>query len=311
MIIKHRKIFYAISGILVISSLLAIVVWGLKPGTDFTGGSLLEVEYKGTRPEVSFVQNSLSSLNIGNVAVQPTGDKGFILRFKNVTEEEHQLVLSALSAGKSTDLPAVPTSGQAGEVLTQKRFDSIGPVIGKELTRRAWMAIVLVSVVIIIFIAIAFRKVSKPVSSWVYGAAAVLALIHDVTIPAGFFAVLGHFKGVEVDILFVSALLTILGFSVQDTIVVFDRTRENLKRGGGVKPFEETVNTSLTQVAGRSLKTSLTIIFVLLSLLFFGGETTKYFALTLTLGMVFGAYSSIFLASPILVSWYKWKNNRK
>ncbi|MDO8555157.1 MAG: protein translocase subunit SecF [bacterium] len=303
MIIKHRKIFYAISGVLVILSLLAIVVWGLKPGTDFTGGSLLEVEYKGTRPEVSFVQNSLSSLTIGNVAIQPTGDKGFILRFKNVTEEEHQLVLSTLSAGKPTDLPV-------GEFLTQKRFDSIGPVIGKELTRRAWMAIVLVSVVIIIFIAIAFRKVSKPVSSWVYGAAAVLALIHDVTIPAGFFAVLGHFKGVEVDILFVSALLTILGFSVQDTIVVFDRTRENLKKGGG-KLFEETVNTSLMQVAGRSLKTSLTIIFVLLSLLFFGGETTKYFALTLTLGMIFGTYSSIFLASPILVSWHKWKNNRK
>lgn len=303
MIIKHRKIFYAISGILVISSLLAIVVWGLKLGTDFTGGSLLEVEYNGTRPEVSFVQNSLSSLNIGNVTVQPTGDKGFILRFKDVTEEEHQLILSTLSAGKPTDPPV-------GEFLTQKRFDSIGPVIGKELTRRAWMAIVLVSVAIIIFIAIAFRKVSNPVSSWVYGAAAVLALIHDVTIPAGFFAVLGHFKGVEVDILFVSALLTILGFSVQDTIVVFDRTRENLKRGGG-KIFEETVNTSLMQVAGRSLKTSLTIIFVLLSLLFFGGETTKYFALTLTLGMIFGAYSSIFLASPMLVSWHKWKNNRK
>lgn len=299
MIIKHRRIFYAVSGILVASSLLAIVVWGLKPGTDFTGGSLLEVEYKGARPEASSVQNILAPLNIGNVAVQPTGDKGFILRFKNVTEEEHQLVLSALSAGKLI-----------GEVLTQKRFDSIGPVIGKELTRRAWMAIALVSLVIIIFIAIAFRKVSRPVSSWVYGAAAVLALIHDVTIPAGFFAALGHFKGVEVDILFVSALLTILGFSVQDTIVVFDRTRENLKRGSG-KSFEETVNTSLMQVAGRSLKTSLTIIFVLLSLLFFGGETTKYFALTLTLGMIFGTYSSIFLASPMLVSWHKWKSGGK
>lgn len=280
------------------SSLLAIAVWGLKPGTDFTGGSLLEVEYKESRPEALYVQNILAPLNIGNIAIQPTGDKGYILRFKNATEEEHQLVLSALSAGKSME-----------EILVQKRFDSIGPVIGKELARRAWMAIILVSLVIIIFIAIAFRKVSRPVSSWVYGAAAVLALIHDVAIPAGFFAALGHFKGVEVDILFVSALLTILGFSVQDTIVVFDRTRENLKRGGG-KSFEETVNTSLMQVAGRSLKTSLTIIFVLLSLLFFGGETTKYFALTLTLGMIFGTYSSIFLASPLLVSWHKWKNKK-
>ncbi len=298
MIIKHRKIFYTISGIFFGLSILALLFWGLKPGIDFTGGSLMEVEYKVSRPEVGVLRQSVGNLKLGNVVFQPSGDKGLFLRLRDISEEEHQSLLMSLSLGKPVDA-----------TLVQKQFNSIGPVIGKELTRKAWIAIIFVVLTIIIFIAAAFRKVSKPVSSWVYGLAAVLALIHDVAIPAGVFAVLGHFKGVEIDVLFVSALLTILGFSVQDTIVVFDRTRENLKKGIK-KSFEETVNASLMQVAGRSIKTSVAIVLVLLALLIFGGETTKYFALALTLGMIFGTYSSIFLASPMLVSWYKWREKK-
>ncbi len=298
MIIKHRKIFYTISGIFFGLSILALLFWGLKPGIDFTGGSLMEVEYKVSRPEVGVLRQSVGNLKLGNVVFQPSGDKGLFLRLRDISEEEHQSLLMSLSLGKPVDA-----------TLVQKQFNSIGPVIGKELTRKAWIAIIFVVLTIIIFIAAAFRKVSKPVSSWVYGLAAVLALIHDVAIPAGVFAVLGHFKGVEIDVLFVSALLTILGFSVQDTIVVFDRTRENLKKGIK-KSFEETVNASLMQVAGRSIKTSVAIVLVLLALLIFGGETTKYFALALTLGMIFGTYSSIFLASPMLVSWFKWREKK-
>ncbi len=298
MIIKHRKIFYTISGIFFGLSVLALLLWGLKPGIDFTGGSLMEVEYKVSRPEVGVLRQSVGNLKLGNVVFQPSGDKGLFLRLRDISEEEHQSLLMSLSLGKPVDA-----------TLVQKQFNSIGPVIGKELTRKAWIAIIFVVLTIIIFIAAAFRKVSKPVSSWVYGLAAVLALIHDVAIPAGVFAVLGHFKGVEIDVLFVSALLTILGFSVQDTIVVFDRTRENLKKGIK-KSFEETVNASLMQVAGRSIKTSVAIVLVLLALLIFGGETTKYFALALTLGMIFGTYSSIFLASPMLVSWFKWREKK-
>ncbi len=298
MIIKHRKIFYTISGIFFGLSVLALLLWGLKPGIDFTGGALLELEYRVSRPEVGVLQQLVADLKLGNVVFQPSGDRGLFLRLRDISEEEHQSLLAALSLGKPVDA-----------TLVQKQFNSVGPVIGKELARKSWIAIVLVVLVIIIFIAAAFRKVSRPVSSWVYGAVAVIALIHDVTIPAGVFAILGHFKGVEIDILFVSALLTILGFSVQDTIVVFDRTRENLKKGIK-RSFEETVNASLMQVVGRSIKTSTTIVLVLLALLVFGGETTKYFALALTLGMIFGTYSSIFLASPMLVSWFKWREKK-
>ncbi|MBU1091340.1 protein translocase subunit SecF [Patescibacteria group bacterium] len=289
--IKHRKIFYMISGLLVAMSLGVFIVWGLNPAIDFTGGSLLEVEYSQVRPPMNIIKEKVDAQNLGNVLIQPIGEKGFLFRFRDITENEHQALIQTL-----------------GEV-TQKRFDSIGPIIGKELTRKAWTSIVLVVAMIILFIAYAFRKVSKPVSSWKYGSVAIVALIHDVAIPVGVFCVLGYFYHIEVDILFVTALLTILGFSVHDTIVVFDRVRENLKKGTG-KDFEDTVSQSVRQVRGRSIKTSLAILLVLVSLLVFGGETTKYFALTLMLGIVLGTYSSLFLASPLLVTWQKWQERK-
>jgi len=293
--IKHRKIFYIISGILVAISLAAFIIWGLNLAIDFTGGSLLEVEYlpageasEQVRPSVEIVKEAVGGLGLGNISVQPFGEKGLLLRTRDLTEEEHQVLLQSL--------------GDA----TQKRFDSIGPIIGQELARKAWTAIFLVILMIVIFIAWAFRKAGRPVASWKYGVIAVVALVHDVTIPTGVFAALGHFYHVEVDILFVTALLTILGFSVHDTIVVFDRIRENLKKGIG-NSFEDGIERSLGQVIGRSIKTSLAILLVLASLFFFGGEATRYFSLTLILGIIFGTYSSLFLASPLLVTWYNWQ----
>ncbi len=294
--VRNRKITYILSGALVAVSFLALLIWELKPSIDFTGGSLLEAEYKDARPDIDQLQKTVNELGLGNALAQSAGEKRVIIRLKDLSQEEHQKLLNALAIG--------------GAQLEEKRFDSIGPIIGKELRQKSWIAIGLVVLMIILYIAWAFKKVSKPVASWKYGVAAVLALIHDVSIPSGLFAALGHFKGVEVDVLFITALLTTLGFSVHDTIVVFDRIRENLKKQVG-KNFEDTVEASIRQTMRRSVITSLTVIFVLVSLLIFGPASTKYFSLTLLVGVTFGSYSSIFLDSPLLVTWQKWNEKKK
>ncbi len=287
-IIKHKKVFIIISIILVILSIGSLFVFGLKVGIDFKGGALSEVVYNDERPSQDAVSASLTPLDLGSVLIQPTGDKGYILKLRDISEAEHVAMVKALSMeGKSP--------------LEEKNFTSIGPSVGHELTRKAIIAIVLVSLAIISFIAFAFRKVSKPVSSWRYGFIAVVTLLHDVAIPVGLFTLLSHYYGVEVDTLFVVAVLTILGLSVSDTIVIFDRIRENLNASSKSINFPEIVGHSLDQSYVRSICTSLTVILVLLALVFFGPVSTKYFALMLTAGMFFGTYSSIFLASPLLV----------
>jgi len=293
-IIKYRKVWYAFSLIIVIASLFSIFKFGLKQGIDFTGGALMEMEY-ASKPDVIAIRQKIGELSLGNALVQPSGDKNIIVRMKDLTENQHQQVLStALSVGQGREI----------------RFDSIGPVIGKELKNKSITAMILVMIMIVLYIAFAFRKVSKPISSFYYGLMAVVALIHDVTLPAGVFAFLGHYYGVEVDTLFVTALLTVLGFSVHDTIVVFDRIRENLKDGGNKNDFEKVVGSSVNQTIGRSINTSLTVILVLLAMFFLGGESTKYFSLVLLIGVAIGTYSSIFLASPLLVTIQKLKTRK-
>jgi len=286
-ILHYRKFFYIISGALVAGSFLAILMWGIPLGIDFKGGSLLEIEYVNTRPDIQIIKSRIASLDLGNVLIQETGERGILLRAKEITEEVHQEVLVTLS-------------DKGKEPISEKRFTSIGPVIGKELQEKALISIVLVVILIIVYIAFTFRHVSKPINSWTYGLIAVLALVHDVTIPTGVFAFLGKFSTGEVDTLFVTALLTILGLSVNDSIVVFDRIRENLRLRIG-KTFEETVGISLRQTITRSINTSLTIIIVLFAIYFFGPESTKHFSLVLIIGLIVGAYSSIFIASPLLV----------
>jgi len=336
-IISKTKIWLSISGALVVASILALFIFGLKPGIDFTGGSLLEIEYKGERPPVSWVQEKLSSLELGNTSIQPVSEKGYILRLKEINEEVHQQALVNLSdidvsssegefdeseanaIGITADGREIPIKIEAvgagednsavqkfnSDILEQMRFESVGPSIGEELKRKSLYAMVIVLLVIIAYIAWSFRKVSKPVASWKYGLAAIVALFHDVLIVVGVFALLGRFSGVEIDTSFVAAILTVLGYSVNDTIVVFDRIRENLPRSE--EDFAGTVNISLKQTIGRSINTSLTTLLVLLSILFFGGDTIKYFVLALVIGAVVGTYSSIFLASPLLVVWEKWQ----
>jgi preprotein translocase subunit SecF len=292
-IVGKRKIFYGFSLALIAAGIFSVIFWGLRFGIDFKGGSLLEVEYVGARPEVQAIHDRLAPLDLGGVNIQLTGPAGLFLRLKDINEETHQKVLAELA--------------NLGE-LEEKRFESIGPVIGQELKKKAYGAILMVLLLIVIYITWAFRKVSRPVASWQYGVAAVAALFHDVFIPVGIFSILGHYLGAEIDLLFVTGILTILGFSVHDTIVVFDRIRENLRQSGS-KSFEETVNASINQTMGRSINTSLTVLLTLLAIYVFGGETTKYFSLLLMLGIFFGTYSSIFVASSLLVSWHSGKNN--
>ena len=293
-IVAKRKIFYTFSILLIGAGIFSILFWGLHFGIDFKGGSLIEVEFLQSRPEIQAVKDNLSGLNLGDVAVQPAGDKGFLLRLKDLDEAAHQQVLQSLNSLGTVE---------------EKKFDSVGPVVGEELKGRAYLAIVTVLFLIVIYIAFAFRKVSRPVASWKYGLAAIIALFHDIFIPTGIFSILGHYLGVEIDLLFVTGLLTILGFSVHDTIVVFDRIRENLRKSVGDK-FEDTVNISINQTITRSINTSLTVFLTLSAIFIFGGESVKYFSLLLMIGVFFGTYSSIFVASSLLVTWELWRQKR-
>lgn len=293
-IVGKRKIYYTFSVLLIGAGIFSIVFWGLHFGIDFKGGSLVEIEFLQNRPEINAVKDNLAGFNLGDIAVQPAGEKGFLLRSKDLDEGSHQQLLRTLRS--------------LGD-LEEKKFDSVGPVVGEELKSRAYLAILTVLILIIIYIAFAFRKVSRPVASWKYGLAAIIALFHDIFIPTGIFSVLGHYLGVEIDLLFVTGLLTILGFSVHDTIVVFDRIRENLRKGVGDN-FESTVNISINQTMTRSINTSLTVFLALLAIFIFGGESVKYFSLLLMIGVFFGTYSSIFVASSLLVSWEAWRQRR-
>lgn len=292
LIVKYRKIFYALSLVLLALSVFAIVRYGLNLGTDFIGGTLLEVKYEEGRPELEELNSAVLDLELGSILIQPTGEQNYTLKLRNISETEKEALFEALTLdGKKT--------------FTQERLSEVGPTLGKELRNKGVVAITLVVLLIILYIAFVFRQVSKHhVKSWKYGVAAIVALTHDIIISAGAMALLGHFSGAEADALFLTALLTILGLSVNDTIVVFDRIRENLHRHPTVK-FEEVVGVSLRETYIRSINTTVVIIIVLVSLLIWGPASTYYFALILLIGMVAGTYSSIFIAPNILISWEK------
>lgn len=297
-IIKYKKIFLILSVCMVIISTIFIFVFGLKPGIDFKGGALLEASYSSTRPDISMLQDKIKTLSIGEALIQPSGNNEFLIKTRDLSESEHEALSTALSLdGK---YPAV-----------EKSFTSIGPSVGNQLAYKATLSIIFVILAIILFITYAFRKVSRPVSSWKYGVITVVTLLHDIIIPTGIFALISHYNGAEVDTLFVLALLTILGLSVHDKIVVFDRIRENLRLQTSNKlQFSEIVGQSTQATIVRSINITLTIIFVLVPLYLLGPETTKNFALILTIGLFFGIYSSLFFASPLLVLVQEWQDKR-
>lgn len=331
-IVQHRNLFFILSGIVAAVALVLVVVSPPRFGIDFTGGTLLEVTYPGERPAQDRVQLRLDALDIGTPSLRASGPDGYFLRTKDLSEEERGRVLDALSLGEANPVEVA-------------RLTTIGPAIGAELRNKAIVAMSIVVLLIIIFIAWAFRNVQHSddeessdidqprkkkkkktteeeaylahhpgVSSWTYGLIAIVALLHDILIPLGVFAVLGAVFGAEIDVLFVMALLAILGYSVNDTIVVFDRVRENLVNNferKKIEDFEDTVGRSLDATITRSVNTSLTTLFVLVTLAVWGGETTQFFAYTLIAGIVAGTYSSIFLAPPLLVAVEHWKREKK
>ena len=305
-IINHKKIFFTLSALLVAFSLFSIFFWGLNLGIEFTGGAITEIAYTEERPPAQEIKTNLESVGFETVLVQETGEDGFVIRTKELDTEKRALLFSTLSENGT-------------QLITEKRYSLVGPSIGRELRAKAWIAIVLVLLGIILFVAFAFRKVSqgsvqsisRGASHWHYSMAAIIALTHDVLIPTGIFAFLGsRFIDAQIDVLFVTALLAILGYSINDTIVVFDRVRENLRLNQEQKSkatFTETVGKSLRQTYSRSINTSLTTLFVLSALFFLGGAATKNFALILIIGVIAGTYSSLFLAAPLLVAISKWR----
>ncbi|MDE1925229.1 MAG: protein translocase subunit SecF [Patescibacteria group bacterium] len=288
---KHEKRLLLVPAVISLLAVLALVVWGLKPGIDLTGGSLLQVSYAGAVPTVAQIQDATAKLNVGEIRIQPTGQSGYTLTERALSNEEKNSLEQALQ-----------TLGP----IHEDEFTSVSPTIGQELLNKGLIALALVAACIILFIAFAFRKVSKPVASWKYGVIAIITLVHDILIPTGLFALLGHFEGAEVNSLFIVALLTLLGVSINNTIVVFDRIRENLGAGAKKETFDETISRSIMQTLARSINTSLAVIIVLIALYILGPASTQVLALTLIVGMIAGTYSSIFLASPLLVAWEKW-----
>src|SRR3989344_3912016 len=301
-IINHRKFFFVLSTFLVVGSIVVVSFFGFNFGIDFKGGSILEVSYVTERPTLETIKAELDKLNLGAYILTPSGNTNYILKTRDLTQAEKTVVLKTLS----------PMLGLGINLAKEERFNSIGPVVGSQLKNKAIIAIIIVIICIVLFITFAFRKVSQPVASWKYGLATIVALANDVIIPTGIFVTWTHFCGGEIDLLFVTALLAILGYSVHDTIVVFDRVRENLRESLNLSlsskvTFEQTVGKSVTQTFGRSINTSLTIFFALVALYFIGGESTKDFAFVLLVGIIAGTYSSIFVASPLLVTLEKFQ----
>ena len=282
---KYKWWYFAISLVIVIPGVVSLILFGLKPAIDFTGGTLLEIQTSASKDKILEIGKAQ---NLSISSVQTSGDSVYLLRMKPIDKDQNEKFKDKLASA----------SGQ----LKELRFETVGPVVGKELTQKAILAVVVASLAIIAYIAWSFRHVPKPYSSWKFGVSAVIALIHDALVVLGIFSILGYLYGVEVDALFVTAILTVIGFSVHDTIVVFDRVRDNLPKLPK-EPFGDVVDFSLAETLVRSLNTSLTVILTLVALLLFGGESTRWFIVALLVGIVSGTYSSIFNAAPLLVLW--------
>lgn len=284
---KYKWLFFGISLLILVPGVFSLVKYGLRLSIDFTGGTLLEIQ----SPAADF-KKIAADQRLELSSVVSSADSTYLLRFKHLD-----------ASGSAAFKAAI------GKDVVEKRFESVGPVVGAQLARRAVMAVGLASLAIIAYIAWSFRFVPKPYSPWKFGVSAVVALLHDVFVVLGLFALFGHLYNVEIDALFVTALLTVIGFSVHDTIVVFDRVRENLPKMPR-KSFSEIVDFSLTETLVRSLNTSLTVILTLTALLLFGGESTRWFVVALLVGIVSGTYSSIFNAAPLLVLWETHKSRK-
>jgi preprotein translocase subunit SecF len=291
---KYYKVWFGFSGLLLLASAVLLIAWHLQFGIDFKGGFRAEVEFAKT-VDASSVQTELAKNGFSQVLVQPVTDKKIVIRTEAIDDTQ---------TAKFKQVLEHKFGSYQEDSLTR-----VGPTLGSELLRKAYWQIGLVVLGIVLYVSYAFRKIGRSmkkgrIPAWHLGVATIAALAHDLLIPIGVFVVLGHFKGVEVDSLFITALLTIMGFSVHDTIVVFDRIRENLQKYP-YKSLQTIIDYSVSSTMARSINTSSTLIFVLIAMLLFGGQTVFYFILALLVGVFFGTYSSIFIASPILFLWHR------
>lgn len=300
-VVRHRTFFFWLTGLLLVGSVVALVAIPPHLSIEFTGGTLVEVAYTGERPSHEEIVARITALDLGEPSVRESGTQGVTIRSHTLTPEEHTALLGALSQNGANP-------------LTELRFNSIGPSLGRELTTKALYAIGAVLLAIMLYIAFAFRKVSKPVPAWGYGITAVAMLAIDIIVPTGFFAVYAYFTGAQVDTLFVIALLALMGYCINDVIVIFDRVREHLKfnEERNVKEsFEETVGKSITETLGRSINTSLTVALALLAIILVGSESTRVFALVMLVGVVVGTFSSIVRSAPLLIPIAAWATKQE
>ena len=298
-IVNHRRFFFWLTGLFLVASVVALVFIPPKLSIEFTGGSLIEVEYTAERPLHEDTVARIEALGL-EASVRESEEKGLIVRTHTLTPTEHGTLISALS-------------DNGNHPLTELRFNSIGPSLGQELATKALYAILAVTLAIMLYIAWAFRKVSRPVPAWGYGIISVIMLAIDIIVPAGFFAVYAHFTGAQADTLFVVALLALMGYCINDVIVIFDRIREHLKTNEEqkiVEAFEITVGKSITETLGRSINTSLTVALALLAIVLFGSESVRTFALVMLVGVIIGTFSSIARSAPLLIPVAVWAEKR-
>jgi len=299
-VVRHRTFFFWLTGILLVGSIAALILIPPRLSIEFTGGTLLEVAYTGERPSHEELVTRIEALNLGEPSIRESGEQGVTIRSHTLSPAQHEALIGALS-------------NNGVNPLTELRFNSIGPSLGKELTTKALYAIGAVLLAIMLYIAFAFRKVSRPVPAWGYGIISVAMLAIDIIVPAGFFAVYAYFTGAQVDTLFVIALLALMGYCINDVIVIFDRVREHLRfnEERNVKEsFEETVGKSITETLGRSINTSLTVALALLAIILVGSETTRVFALVMLVGVIVGTFSSIVRSAPLLIPIATWAEKR-
>ena len=288
---KYKYLYFFISALFLLPSIFSLIFWGLKPAIDFTGGSIIELKAKSInlKAERNKISEIIKKEGSELTSIQESGEKTFILKTKQINKDEKEKILSSLKK-------------ELGEI-EEIRFEAVGPTIGKELIKKTITAIVLAAGFILLYVGYRFKDKK-------YGVCAILAMFHDTLILLGSFSLLGHFFNIEVDTLFVTAVLTILSFSVHDTVVVYDRIRESIKTNPNAN-FEELVNKAVAETLVRSVNNSMTIIFMLLTLFLLGGQTIKWFTLALLIGTIAGTYSSTFTAAPLLVVWEEIKNKRK
>lgn len=300
-VVRHRRFFLLLTGLLLVASVLAVIILPPKLSIEFTGGSLMEVSYADGRPELDTVREQIEGLDLGEPSIRESGETGVTLRTRTLAPEERTALLSALSVDGT-------------KALTELRFNSIGPSLGNELAIKALYAIAAVTLAIVFYIAWAFRGVSRPVPSWGYGLIAVLMLAIDIIVPTGFYAVYAFFTGAQIDSLFVIALLALLGYCVNDVIVIFDRVREHLannQRDEIEEAFDVTVGKSIDETMGRSINTGMTVVLALLALVLIGSEATRNFALVMMVGVAAGTFSSITRSAPLLIPIAAWLEKKR